>query len=158
MADRLIVGMAEAQVAAAPATLATLGLGSCVGVCLYDPALKLGGLVHVMLPEATHGATPAKFADTAVPLLIDMMTAKGASLVRLRAKLAGGAQMFRFPNSGDVLKIGERNVAAVQSALAARGVTVVASDVYGNFGRSIEFDCATGGLTVRTIGQGSKEL
>lgn len=154
----LQVGMAQYAVGQAGDVLRTLGLGSCVGICLYDPLLHLGGLVHIMLPEMAlyqDKATEAKYADTGVRLLIKEMERIGASAARLRAKLAGGAQMFAFTGQSEVMRIGERNIAATHKALQELRIQVVAEHTGGNFGRTIEFFCDGGALEVRTIGHGT---
>ena len=109
------VGMADLNVCASPDSITTLGLGSCVGVVLWDPVVKVCGMVHVMLPDSsaiTNNSNLAKFADTGIELLVKLMLAEGASKSRLEAKIAGGAQMFAFQNKSDMVRVGERNVEA----------------------------------------------
>ena len=99
MADLIKVGMADYKVGRSPSTLISYGLGSCIGVSLYDPIRKIGGLLHIMLPDSTQARAsdnPAKFADTGIPLMINDVVALGATRARLVAKIAGGAQMFFF--------------------------------------------------------------
>lgn len=154
----LQVGMAQYAVGQAEDMLRTLGLGSCVGICLHDPLLHIGGLVHIMLPEMElyqDKANEAKYADTGVRLLVREMERIGASSARLRAKLAGGAQMFAFSGQSEVMRIGERNVAASHKALQELRIPVIAEHTGGNFGRTIEFFCKGGALEVRTIGHGT---
>ncbi|NLW16242.1 MAG: chemotaxis protein CheD [Firmicutes bacterium] len=154
----LQVGMAQYAVGQADDVLRTLGLGSCVGICLHDPALHLGGLVHIMLPEMAlyqDKSTEAKYADTGVRLLVRELQRKGAVPSRLVAKLAGGAQMFTFSGQSEIMRIGERNVAATHKALRELQIPVVAEHTGGNFGRTIEFFCSSGILEVRTIGHGT---
>jgi chemotaxis protein CheD len=154
----LQVGMAQYAVGQGEDVLKTLGLGSCVGVCLYDPAMHLGGLVHIMLPEMAlyqDKGTEAKYADTGVRLLVRELQRKGAIPSRLLAKLAGGAQMFTFSGQSEVMRIGERNVAASHKALQELQIPVVAEHTGGNYGRTIEFSCNGGALEVRTIGHGT---
>jgi chemotaxis protein CheD len=151
------VGIADLNVADTPDVLRTTGLGSCVGVVLYDPTCKVGGLAHVMLPEsppAKPSVNRGKYADTAVPYLVELMEKKGARKSRMWAKLAGGAQMFTFAGQSDLMRIGPRNVDAVKMALARMGIPVLAEDTGGNYGRTIEFFTADGILTVRTARQG----
>lgn len=155
------VGMADLAVAKEPDTLITIGLGSCVGIALYDPLARVGGLAHIMLPDSSqvrNRENLAKFADTAIPLTIDKMTASGALKSRLNAKIAGGAQMFSFAGGGDLLKIGARNVAAVKEVLARYNIPILHEDTGGNFGRTIELITATGVLIIKTIDRGSKEV
>lgn len=145
------VGIAEAALARSGQRIRTAGLGSCVGVVLYDPEAAIAGLAHVMLPSPP-GPEPvntAKYGSTAIPWLAEQLRAHGANLRRLCAKLAGGAQMFA-PSRSDLLRVGPRNVEAVLSALDTLGVPVVAQDTGGHVGRTIEFDVSTGALSVRT--------
>lgn len=152
------IGMADLNVATPPGVLQTCGLGSCVGVCLWDPLTKVGGMAHVMLPSSSQGkaGNEAKFADTAIPLLIKEMTKLGADKSRLTAKIAGGAQMFSFYSDNDIMKIGERNVEAVKLALKQIKLRLLAEDTGGNYGRTIEFYPENNQLYIRTINLGEK--
>ena len=143
---RIRVGVSEFAISATGAPLATSGLGSCIGVAVYDPVAGVGGLGHVMLPTAT-SALPkiGKFADTCVPALLNGMERAGADPDRVRAKLAGGSASMGF-TTGE--SIGTQNAAAVRGALAARDVPVVAADLGGSHGRSLVFRPATGALEV----------
>lgn len=151
----IVVGMADIKVARSPDTLTTLGLGSCVGVTLVDPGRKIGGLAHIMLPTSTNfgGHNRAKFADTAIVDMIDMLIKIGASRSALVAKLAGGAHMFGGSTS-DILKVGERNAIACVEILNQLRIPIKANDTGGKYGRTIELDIATGRLRVKTVGYG----
>lgn len=155
------VGMADLNVLHTEGILKTLGLGSCVGVTLYDPKLKVAGMAHVMLPSsdiAKEGnINIAKYADTAIPEMIGKMTGLGAAVMRLEAKIAGGAQMFHFAGNSDTMRIGPRNVDSCKFILQQYKIPLLAEDTGGNFGRTIEFDCLTGILTVRSVQHGVKE-
>lgn len=159
MSRVITVGMADCKTAKAPDTLATIGLGSCIGICIYDPVLRLGGMVHIMLPSVggNLGKDPAKYADSGLELLLKEVLGMGAAKIRLKAKIAGGAQMFAFPGS-PVLKIGERNAEAVEQGLKKHGVHLIAAEVGGTFGRTIYFDVGTGALRIRTIHYGEKVI
>jgi len=152
------VGMADYKTAKAPDLLLTAGLGSCIGICIHDPLLKVGGMAHIMLPTASGslGGNPAKYADTGLELLLKEIAAMGANRSRLRAKIAGGAQMFSFPGKPPVLKIGDRNAEAVEKELKRHGIPLLVKDVGGSFGRTIHFDVGTGALRIRTINHGEK--
>lgn len=147
--------MGEYAIARAPGELSALGLGSCVGVCLYDPVEKLGCLAHVMLPDsrvAKDDTNPVKFADTAIPFLLREMARQGAEIGRLEVKIVGGAQMFGSMGGHNGKEpIGARNVAAVLNALSAAGLKPVASSVGGNAGKSIILDLERGELRLRTL-------
>lgn len=158
MSNVISVGMADFKTAKAPDILLTAGLGSCIGICIHDPVLKAGGLAHIMLPTAggNSGGNPSKYADTALELLLKEILSMGANHSRLKAKIAGGAQMFSFPGKPPVLKIGERNAEAVEQELKKHGIPLLVSDVGGSFGRTIHFDVGTGELRIRTINHGEK--
>lgn len=161
MTDLVKVGMADLKTVRHPGGLTTLGLGSCVGVCLYDPGTKVTGMAHVMLPSSKaikNNSNEAKFADTAIVRLVDEMVKLGANRSRLVCKMAGGAQMFAFSGQNDMMKIGERNAAAVREMLKSFNIPVLADDTGGNFGRSIEFYSEDGRLLIKTIGHGTKTL
>jgi len=154
------VGMADLNVAEAQDSLRTTGLGSCVGIALYDPHTKVAGLAHIMLPTSTNPnePNPAKYANTAVPLLLKRMEERGAIRRRIVAKLAGGAQMFTFAGQSDLMRIGPRNVDAVKQALATFAVPIRAEDTGGNCGRTIELYTLDGSLMIRTAKQGVTTL
>ena len=155
------VGMADLNTAVYPDILTTLGLGSCVGIALYDPVARIGGLAHIMLPDSTkikNNSNKAKFADTATIILVEEMIKLGAVKERIVAKLAGGAQMFAFNNANELMRIGQRNVAAAHSILEKLGIKVIASDTGENYGRTIELYTEDGRLVIKTIGHGIKEI
>jgi len=157
--DVIKVGMADLAVCKAPQKLITTGLGSCVGVCLYDPGSKVGGLAHIMLPDSTQARSnqnAAKYADTGITETLKRMMAIGADKKKILAKIAGGAQMFNFAGTSSIMRIGERNVEAVKKQLELNGIRIMAEDTGGNFGRTITFDPENGNLHIRTINQGEK--
>lgn len=163
MTELLIkVGMADLNVATGTGVLKTTGLGSCVGVTIYDPKAKVAGMAHVMLPSsdiAKEGSLNiAKYADTAIPEMVKRMLDLGAVNSRLVAKMAGGAQMFAFSTTNDTMRIGPRNVESCKEQLKLFSIPVLAEDTGGNFGRTIEFHTDTGVLVLRTVQQGVKEL
>ncbi|AMW32050.1 chemotaxis protein CheD [Fervidobacterium islandicum] len=151
MKKKVIIGIGEWAVEKNPAILVTLGLGSCVGVCIRDPVAKVGGMVHVMLPDSGGRPTntPGKFADTGVNLVVEELMKMGASRSRLEAKIAGGASMFQ-----SAMDIGARNVEAVKTALQRNGIRLLAEDTGGNKARSIEYDIETGKLLIRKVKTG----
>ncbi|HOA55541.1 MAG: chemotaxis protein CheD [Acetivibrionales bacterium] len=155
------VGMADLQSSVHPCVITTLGLGSCVGVALYDPIKKVAGLAHIMLPssqQARNKSNIAKFADTAIVKLVEDMVALGASKSRLVAKLAGGAQMFAFIEGSEMLRIGARNVAASREMLKSLNIPIISEDTGGNYGRTVEIHSENGKLKIKTIGHGIKEI
>ena len=147
-----MVGIAEMAVARSPETITTLGLGSCVGIVLHDRIHKIGGLAHILLPNAPggDGVNIAKYADTAVDELVRRMTLFGANPRLIVAKLAGGAHMFGTTEQSDVMQVGRRNIENSKKALERFSIAIIAEDVGGSNGRTIVLDCDTGALTVRT--------
>lgn len=161
MIELIKVGMADYKVTTAPGALTTLGLGSCVGICLYDPVSKVTGMAHIMLPSSLtirNNSNAAKFADTAVAEMLAKMKSLGANQSRMICKIAGGAQMFNFSNANDMMKIGERNAAAVREIMTSLRIPIKADDTGGTFGRTIEFYSEDGRLIIKTIGHGIKNL
>ena len=161
MSELIRVGMADYKVGRAPASLISYGLGSCVGVTLYDSSTKVGGLLHIMLPDSTQARSnenPAKFADTGIPLMLKEIIALGAVRSRVVAKIAGGSQMFKFANATDIMRVGERNAQAVKVALKDLNIRIIADDTGGNYGRTVELQLETGVYRIKTIDKGEKEI
>lgn len=161
MAELIKVGMADYKVGRSPASLISYGLGSCVGIALFDSVAKVGGLAHIMLPDSTQARSTenvAKFADTALPAMLSEIIKLGASKTRITAKIAGGAQMFTFTNATDIMRVGERNAEAVRLALKKLDIRLLAEDTGGNYGRTVELKLDTGVFRVKTIDKGEKEL
>ena len=161
MGKMITVGMADLKVCRAPDNLTTLGLGSCVGVALYDPATMVSGMLHCMLPDST-GITNqqniAKFADTGLDELVKQMMSIGAMRSRLVAKIAGGAQMFAFSSGNDMMRVGDRNVEAVKAKLMQMRIRILAEDTGKNYGRTIEFYSETGKLLIKSVGKEKKYI
>lgn len=161
MSELIKVGMADYKVGRNPSGLISYGLGSCVGIAMYDAMTKIGGLAHIMLPDSTQARSaenPAKFANTALPLMLEEMIKLGAAKTRVTAKIAGGAQMFTFTNATDVMRVGERNAEAVRTLLKKMDIKLIADDTGGNYGRTVLLHLDTGIYLVRTIAKGEKEL
>ena len=156
------VGMADLNVIKSTGILTTLGLGSCVGIALYDKYNKIAGLAHIMLPsseEIKNNENKAKFADTGIDLLIEKMVAEGVVKRNLTAKITGGSQMFSFNNNNNnILKVGERNVLATKRKLKELNIRIISEDTGGNYGRTIELNAEDGSLLVKTIGHGVKTI
>lgn len=156
------VGIADLKIVKSPNTIRTSGLGSCVGVIVYDASKQIAGLTHIMLPDSSLSKqvnmNAYKFADTAIDEMIERLVKQGASKHHLKAKIAGGAQMFPNQTSSDVMKIGPRNVAAVKQKLRQYHIPIIAADVGGNSGRTIEFNPETVALYIRTVNKGEKVI
>lgn len=161
MGEVVKVGMADLNVCIPPNSITTLGLGSCVGVILYDPVKKISGMVHVMLPDSTkinNNENKAKFADTGIKELLDRILKMGASKPAIIAKIAGGAQMFAFSSNNDMLRVGDRNVEATKKTLRELSIPLVAEDTGNSYGRTIEFFPETGELKIRSVGKPQKSI
>jgi chemotaxis protein CheD len=159
----LRAGMAEIQVGGPGDKLQALGLGSCVGLIMYDKFNHIGGMAHIMLPDSKVSRSEilqlGKFADTAVPELLARVVAKGASRSRLVVKMAGGAEMFSFSGKDSPkLAVGQRNAEATREILRAAGLRIDAIDVGGNHGRTLEIDLDTFETTIKIVGQNVKPL
>lgn len=156
------VAMADLNVIKQNGLIRTSGLGSCVGLTMYDPILQQAGMAHVMLPSseiAREGELNiAKYADTALPALLERLIKMGSLKTNLIAKIAGGSQMFAFGGHNDTMRIGPRNTEACKIKLNELGIPLVGEDTGGNYGRTIELDCKTGTLFIRSVQMGIKEL
>ena len=156
MGNMIKVGMADLNTCKTPDAITTLGLGSCIGVVLYDSRKKICGMVHVMLPDSTaikNNDNVAKFADTGIKALLEQLEKIGVTKSGLQAKIAGGAQMFAFNTNNDMLKVGQRNAESVRKVLSQYGIRIVAEDCGANYGRTIEFYPETSELYIKAIGK-----
>ncbi len=155
-ADSLIaVGLGEIKVSRDPAAvLVSFGLGSCVAVCAYDLAARVGGMMHVVLPYCSNKDSarrfPGKYADVGMPTLIRELENHGAVRTRIQVKISGGASVIHAATFDGLLDMGQKNVVAVRAALEREGLPVVAFDTGGNKGRSVWLLVGTGAMTVRT--------
>lgn len=153
--DIVVVGIGDFAIARSPIKIKTSGLGSCLGITLYDRQEKIGGLLHTMLPnvkETRIKDNPAKFTDAGIEYLLGEIIEKGGSRKKFEAKIVGGASMFE--NSR--MNIGERNIKSAKETLKKLGVPIRAEDTGKNYGRTIIFDTLTGDLLVKTILRGDK--
>ncbi|MFC7073713.1 chemotaxis protein CheD [Halovenus rubra] len=156
--ERVKVGIAEYEVTTDSATLTTSGLGSCVGVGLYDTKTGAAGLVHVMLPvaEEMDDGKPAKFADTGTELLIEELEATGSRRRDLVAKIAGGSDMLDFSEGGS--GIGDRNIDKVKETLEGYNISLVGEDVGGDHGRSVQLKSVDGDFLVKSANRDDRTL
>lgn len=155
------VKMADLNLAESPQVLITSGLGSCVGVVIYDEQRKIGGMAHVMLPDSQsmrNQNNPAKYADTSMDMLLAELLKRGANQKRLVAKLAGGAQMFNFDSENELMRIGARNTEAVKKKLKQFGIPIVAEDTGGSHGRTMEFYTESGIALIKSVKMGDIKL
>ncbi|MGV3464082.1 MAG: chemotaxis protein CheD [Heyndrickxia sp.] len=163
MSEVVKVGIADMNIVHIPNTIRTTGLGSCVGVIIYDSFQAIAGLVHVMLPDSGIAKSQkeinkAKFADTAIKELTERLINIGCKKIHLKSKIAGGAEMFSFSSTNDFMKIGPRNVEAVKAALKTEGIALLSEETGGHSGRTIEFDPKTFLLQIRSVNQGIRYI
>ena len=161
MRNMIVVGMADLKVTKSPGILTTLGLGSCVGIALYDATNKVAGLAHIMLPDSTQfqsNLNVAKFADTAMIRMVNDMVRIGANRLAIKAKIAGGAQMFAFNSTNENMRIGDRNIEATIKNLKGMNIPLLGQDTGNTYGRTVELYSEDGKFFIKTIGHGSKYL
>lgn len=155
MRSEVKIGIGDMKVLRQEGTLITYALGSCIGITLYDPVIKLGGLLHIMLPTAgNQTGTPFKFADSGIREMLRKMAAYGGVKRRYVCKIAGGAQMFQM--TGPIGNIGERNIASVRQVFQEEQIRIQGEDVGKNYARTMLIDVGTGTVKVRSMGR--KEL
>jgi chemotaxis protein CheD len=152
--ERVSVRVGEVRVGMGKTVLFAIGLGSCVGVALYDARARVGGLAHVMLPHPSAARQPTplgRFASTAIDYLIGEMESAGAARRRMYARLVGGAAMFESILADDGPALGQRNVESARQALKKAGVPLKAEEVGGNFGRTVHFHVTDGRLLITSV-------
>ncbi|MCL2618224.1 MAG: chemotaxis protein CheD [Defluviitaleaceae bacterium] len=154
----IIVGMADLNVCKSPGVLTTLGLGSCIGIAFHDNVHKIAGLAHIMLPDSKqiqNNSNVAKFADTAIVKMLQDMGRMGAQRQNIRAKIAGGAQMFAFTSTSPSMRIGDRNIEACVNILNMLRIPILANETGKTYGRTVELYADTGDFIIKTIGHGT---
>ena len=135
--------------------LSTYSLGSCLGIAIYDPVARVGGLLHAMLPDSTidaHKAAnqPAMFIDTGIPALFRAAYDLKAEKYRLKIYVAGGAQIM---DSGGFFNIGRRNYDALSALFTQHGLKAQAEEIGGMVNRTMYLNIATGEVSLKTSGQ-----
>lgn len=156
--QKAVIGIADMKLLQREGELITYALGSCIGVCLYDPMVKLAALLHIMLPlnMETGRKNPLKYADSGIRETLRAMEARGASRTRITAKIAGGAKMFEVTGNGGLGNIGQRNIESVHMTLRREGIRLLAEDTGGTVARTLSFDPATGMGCIRSYGRPDK--
>lgn len=154
MNDKITVGIADMKMTRGSGVLITYALGSCIGLCFEDPGLRLGALLHVMLPVnmETGRKNAFKYADTGIRETLRQMMAQGALKTRITVKIAGGAKMFEV-SGGNLGNIGQRNIESVHTILRQEGIRLIAEDVGGTVARTLLFDVASGQGCIRSYGR-----
>ena len=155
MADQKVtVGIADMKLLQGNGILITYSLGSCIGLCFHDPRLKLGALLHIMLPlNMEAGRThPMKYADTGIKETLRQMEIRGASRARMTVKIAGGAKMFAVAGGGSLGNIGQRNIESVQAIMRRENLRLIGQQIGGTVARTLLFDVVSGQGCVRSYG------
>ncbi len=157
---KITVGIADMKMSQWEGELITYALGSCIGICLYDPGVKLAALIHIMLPLNMEAGrkNPMKYADTGIKETLRQMEGKGALKSRITAKIAGGAKMFEVSGGGALGNIGQRNIESVKLTLRKEGIRILAEDTGGSVARTLSFDPATGQGRINAYGKPVKVL
>lgn len=153
------VGMADYKICRSPQKISTLGLGSCLGVILYDDSTGVCGMAHVMLPDSTRipsqSSNRFKFMDTCLKDMYDELTIKNRiPSSKLKAKIAGGAKMFAHRSSNSMLNVGEQNIVKAKEMLKEWRIPIRAEDTGDRYGRTITFDPSNSTLHIKTVGVG----
>lgn len=158
----LKVGIGDMKFARGDSRIITYALGSCIGITFYDPAIRLGGLLHIMLPNRVDSNDPKvfKYADSGIRETIRKLTAFGMLKSRTIVKIAGGAKMFEMKGSGntDFGNIGQRNAAMVKKVLMEEKMRISAEDIGGAYARTMLINVANGDVVIRTVGKPEKHL
>ncbi len=158
---KLIIGVADMKVSNNPqARLITYSLGSCLAVCIYDPVVRVGGLLHLMLPDSKIDPdkaqkNPFMFADTGIPLLFKEAYRMGAVKNRLEVRLTGASQIL---DDSGVFNIGKRNHLAARKILWKNNVMVKAEDIGGTEHRTVRMDLSNGAITLNVPGRRERSL
>jgi len=162
MEEKIIeVDLADMKIAQVPARLVTRGLGSCLGITIYDPIKKIGAMAHAMLPDidkARIKSNPARFVNAVIKKAVEELEKLGCSRSRLVAKLFGGAHMFTFIAPDSILNVGGKNIEVAEAVLKELGIKIAAQEIGGTFGRTIELNLENGKVMVRSISLGEKEV
>lgn len=160
MSNMVTIGISDMKIVKSEDSLVTYALGSCVGICLYDSALKIGGLGHIMLPSFPTASQKEenihRFADTCIPAMVSGMERMGCARARIKAKIAGGAKMFEVSGDSAFGNIGARNVQAVKTVLQSFHIPILAEDTGLNYGRTLYFYVDTGIMVVKSFSNGTK--
>lgn len=155
------VGIADSAIVSSPDRLITMGLGSCIGIAIYDRERKIAGLVHIMLPDSKQFkniVNPLKYSDLGIENLVNEMIKNGCKKENMIAKIAGGASMFNFPDKKIISDIGKRNSLASIETIKKLSIPIVAEDIGGNKGRTMIFESSDGSVIIKSIGSDIKRL
>jgi chemotaxis protein CheD len=157
----IVVRVADLRAGTGGDVLITVGLGSCVAILLHDPVARVGGMAHVLLPSpalAPRDSNPAKFPQTAIPRLLELMAQGGASARRMTARLVGGASMFASLAAPGTIQMGERNIVASRQALHQHGLALAGEATGGDYGRTVRLWASDGIVEVSSVAHGSQNI
>jgi len=154
MVSTLNVGLGEQVISKQPDdVLVAYGLGSCLGIGMFDPVARVAGLLHAVLPESNNGdGSSSKYVTSGIHNLIDGMVKAGANPSRLVVRMAGGANMLVSASLSQVFEIGSRNIAAAHKTFQQMNIKLAGIEVGGNVGRTVKLYVVTGKMTVRMVG------
>ena len=161
MHNSIAVGLAEIKISHDPAdVLVAFGLGSCVGVGIYDPKIHLAGMLHAVLPSSknSNDQNPAKYVDTGIQELLDQMARQGLNRTRMIVKIAGGANMLNLGTKTSAFDIGTRNIEMAKNTMQILGIRIVSEEVGGQIGRTVRLYIADGSMTIRVMGGKEREF
>lgn len=160
MNNVISVGISDMKIVKAPDVLVTYALGSCVGICLYDPVMRVAGLAHILLPNNKNDIheNKLKYADSSIPLMIEEMIACGCNKHRLVAKIMGGANMFKISGDSNIGSIGSRNVVSTKNVLKELCIPITAEDTGADYGRTVWFYSESGSVEVKSYNNKTKNL
>jgi chemotaxis protein CheD len=160
MTNSIAIGLAELKLSRSPDdVLVAFGLGSCIGVGMYDPILHLGGMLHAVLPKNAEGQelTP-KYVDSGIELLLEQVLKAGANRSRLVVRMAGGANMLNVSSLSNSFDIGNRNIDSARKTLEKLGIRLKSEEVGGKIGRTVRLYVANGRMTLRMMGEQEKDF
>ena len=158
---KIEVNMGEMKIAKTPDVLITRGLGSCLGITLYDPIKKIGTMAHAMLPDINRAkaqSNPNRFVNSVVENMLGELKKENCFKKNLQVKLFGGAHMFSFIAKDNLLNVGEKNIEMAKDVFQKQGMAIVAEELGGSIGRTIELDLESGKVLIKTISIGSREV
>jgi len=160
MANSIAIGLAEVKVSRSPDdVLVAFGLGSCLGIGMYDPILHLGGMLHAVLPINNDSRNEqSKYVDSGITMLMDLMVQAGAQRSRIVIKMAGGANMLNVSSLSSTFDIGNRNIDSARQTFIKMSIRVKSEEVGGKIGRTVRLYVADGRYTIRMMGEQEREI
>lgn len=161
MYNTVAVGLGEIKISRDPGELlVAYGLGSCLGIGVFDPIARVAGMLHAILPANPNGSSEnaGKYVDTGVALLLEQMIKLGGERRRFILRMAGGANMLIAPGMSSVLNVGSRNVESAFAIFTTLNLKLASHEVGGNVGRTVRFYVADGRMTIRTMGNQEREI